>query len=458
MAYSSTKMKRKLGSTAAEQLVRGLLLLIIWLLPIGTMLILSEHQAVIAGHYNSFAVPRVYAVEGLISLTAIVWVTVRRPAPLQLWPYRWLLIVWLVAVSSFVWAPIPGLAVVSALHLGLALLLMMMLAGEFRDEKFFYLAGWTFIAAVAVQAGWASAQWLLQHDLGLQRLGESQISPETPNVAKVAWAGGSKMVRVYGSLPHPNVLAAYFSVAVLFLGSVVFWPTKQAWRRVVTAGLLALIGVGLVLTFSRVALLATLVGGSLLALFSYRLWRRFPVGLGLAAAVVLVMALLVWPLLASRGTVESPEETGVTNRLVGYEVALDVINSRPVGVGAGSFVPAIGEVRSNLPGYQHQPVHNAGLLAAAELGAVTGLLLMAWLANLGWRLYRVRPRRHRGRAARLALLVTGGTMVVMSLADHFFWSLPQGLWLAALLAAAALSRLPGPSPGSPGLLGKGSPR
>ncbi len=44
-----------------------------------------------------------------------------------------------------------------------------------------------------------------------------------------------------------------------------------------------------------------------------------------------------------------------------------------------------------------------------------------------------------------AMVVLSGTLVGISLVDHFFWSLPQGLWLVVLVLAALISRIPEPT-------------
>ena len=44
--------------------------------------------------------------------------------------------------------------------------------------------------------------------MGFWFLGESILGPEIPGVAKIVVAGG-KILRAYGTFPHPNILAAF---------------------------------------------------------------------------------------------------------------------------------------------------------------------------------------------------------------------------------------------------------
>ena len=433
---------RGLGRSSAERVVRSLLLVIIFCLPLGAVLLLSEDAAEVAGRYNTFAVPKLYLLEVVIAVTALLWWRLRRPAWRELVPYRWPAFAVLIAAASVLWAPYPELAAVAALHLLLALLLLIMLARELRDPGFGRAAVWTFVASAGLQAAWGIVQFAAKSDLGLQRIGESALSIDQQNIAKVG--GDDPHIRAYGSLPHPNLLAAYLSTAIFFVGTVLFWPFRSRDRRRLTAATIVLMGLGaaLVLTFSRVILALTVVNGLLVMLFSYRAWHRLPLAAGLAAAVFVGVILHVWPQVGDRASFESAQETGLTNRAVGYELAGHMITDRPGGVGAGNFVLAAPEIKADLPNYQYQPVHNAPMLIASELGAVAAVLVLAFVVRMGWLFHRMRARDRRTNTLNFSLFALSGVFVAAGLTDHFFWSLPQGLWLVILVAAAVISRIP----------------
>lgn len=424
-----------------ERVVRGLLLAIIFLMPFSVVIILSQGHAEVAGRYNQFAVPVVYPLEFLIAATAVIWAVLRRRT-ITLWPYRQLIVVAALAALSVNWAPYPFLAAVTATHLIVGLSLLVMLAAEFRDRTFLTYAVWMLTGTAALQAAWGITQFLVGHDLGLQRLGEGVLSTTTPNVAKV-WDAGPH-VRAYGSLPHPNLLAAYLVAAIFWVGTVIFWPFKNRPNLLQTAytSLLILLGAGLILTFSRVALLITLINGILVVLFCYRRWHRLPRTAAIAAIGVLVVAALALPELMGRTAVQSSQETGVTNRTAGYQLAVQMINDRPAGVGAGNFVLAAPELKNELPAYQYQPAHNVPLLIGAELGGIAVALVIWFLVRIGWLFHYLKPRDKRQNTLNFSLFALSGTFIAMGMTDHFFWSLPQGLWLACLVAAAVISRIP----------------
>lgn len=429
---------RRLGTSPLERIVRSLLLLLIFLLPFGAALLLSESQADVAGRYNQFAVPKLYAIEVLALVASGLWLVLRgfaQPAR----PFRHLIVVVGLAGLSFLWAPYPLLAAVTAGHLATALLLLYVLSYEFRDRRFLGLAFWTLTASAAVQALWALGQFTLGRDFGAQLIGESDLAANAQNVAKLA----DGHIRAYGTLPHPNLLAAFLATAIFWVGTVIFWPfaKRDRWRQGAYAGLLVVLGSALLLTFSRVALALTAINGLLVALFSYRKWHRLPTAAGVAAIATLIVALLLLPQLMNRTTLESPQETGVSNRIAGIRLANTMIADRPLGVGAGNFVVAAPELRE-LPAYQYQPTHVTPLLIGAELGGVAMLLVLWFVAKLGWAFHFLKPRDRRENTLNFALFALAGACVAMGLADHFFWSSVQGLLLITIITAAVISRLP----------------
>jgi O-antigen ligase len=423
------------GTSRLERVVRLGLLVVLFCLPVSVVLILDQSHAEIAGRYNQFAVPVLYPLEGAIVILGGLWAWLRRPV---LRPYRWLLPALAVAFLSAWWAPASLLALTAAVHLTAAFVLLVVLAREFRDEAFLGVAVWTLTAALVGQVAIGAAQYLMGHDLGLRVLGEGVLGTDQTNVAKV-----NGHLRAYGTLPHPNLLAAYLAVGVFWVGTVVFWPfrNRTRLRHVINTALLVTLGAGLLLTFSRMALIMVAVNGTLVVLFSVRRWKRLPLAAGIAAVGTVIVASLLLPTLMARTTVESAQETGVSNRTVGYGLAGRMIAERPFGVGAGNFVVAAPEFR-DLPDYQYQPAHNALLLAAAEIGIIPALLIAVFVVRVGWQFHYLRRRDAKRTTLDFTLFALAGTFIALGMVDHFFWSLPQGLWVVSVVLAAVIARLP----------------
>lgn len=139
---------------------------------------------------------------------------------------------------------------------------------------FFYTAqsmrwfGLTKLLSIIFVAGFFQSiigilQYLYQHSLGLKILGESILAPNIDNVAKIV-VDGEKIIRAYGTFPHPNIFAG-FLVLSIFSG---FWllfsfkPSNWNMRGKLWITLLTLGGIfqlfAFALTFSRVAWLGAI--------------------------------------------------------------------------------------------------------------------------------------------------------------------------------------------------------
>lgn len=425
-----------------RRLSEALLLISIFCLPFSAVWILSTNLAEVGGAFNTFAVPKIYATEVLV-IVASVMAIIARPPKLR-GRTQVLLAVVAGSAASALWSASPLLAFTSFVHLAAALLFLLALTTHLADRSFARRAAMVFVATATVQAVWALAQYGVQHDLGLRWLGESLLNPDIQGVAKVV-TDGERHIRGYGSLPHPNVLAAYLSAAIFIAGSWILWPEISRHKRIILSVVLMVLGAGLLVTFSRVALILTLVNGSLVIAFTYQRWRRLPREAILAAVAFIAMAAILTQPLMSRATLNSAQETGVTNRTVGYEAALSMAGRQPYGVGAGNFVLEVDRFKPGLPPYQQQPAHNALLLIAAELGVLASLFVLGYIIRLGWRFHRLTPSSQYDDAINLSLFMACGVFIGMGMVDHFFWSLPAGLLLASAAAAAAESRLSTPN-------------
>ena len=88
-------------------------------------------------------------------------------------------------------------------------------------------------------------QFVFHKSLGLYFLGESFLSPLNGELARV-FIGGGRLLRAYGTFPHPNILAAFL---VLSLLSTYFLYRKKFF--ILFLFLIFINWLGLVLTFSR---------------------------------------------------------------------------------------------------------------------------------------------------------------------------------------------------------------
>lgn len=315
-----------------------------------------------------------------------------------------------------------------------------------------------FVVGAVVQATLGIAQYTLQHDVGIRWIGETLLSPSMRGVAVFFDAAHVKVLRAYGTLPHPNVLAAYLTAALGAVGwlwvrhgspgrrfGLACLPVGTVWPAA-TAVLL----VGLYLTFSRTiiamcAAAALVVFGIVLVRRISGHWHNHVVVrrrmLAIACTVFVVSVVFVvsmLPQVSARLALSSSDES-VQLRL---EYARDslasgsgLLNVNWFGVGIGNFTTWLARTQPNLPAYYVQPAHNLFLLIYSEIGIFGLIALLVWLAyivRVGWRTHAQQP------LVRVALVALLASFCGIALFDHFFWTLQQGriLWWFALALVA----------------------
>jgi hypothetical protein len=244
---------------------------------------------------------------------------------------------------------------------------------------------------------------------------------------------GDRLLRAFGTFPHPNILGGYLALALVLL------PVLNA-RRWLVWPLGVLLGGGLLVSFSRAAWLATALGVAML------LMRPNPRGVALRWLVagfgVAILALALSPLgvLVSGRLAPQPandlERGSIEQRLALDRLALVEIRRHPLlGVGAGNF--GLATLEEGLQSVFGEPAHSVPLLVVAELGlpgAAAGLLLVGAIADLARRdPIATRPA--------LAACVTIGVLMLL---DHYTWTMPPGrvlAWVPLAVLAAARTRM-----------------
>lgn len=332
---------------------------------------------------------------------------------------------------------------------------------------FCYMRGWAwrrfdadhtalaFVIGALVQAGIGIGQYASQHDLGLRWLGETLLRTDMRGVAVFFDAAHAKVLRAYGTLPHPNVLAAYLGVALGVVGWLWLRHGMIRHRWVMPSTVVVLLW-AFYLTFSR-TIIAVWVAAAL-TLFVAMHWKRISAHwpnililrrrmtqIALTVAVVsIAFASVFWPQLSARLTIHSSDEA-VQLRVAYVHDSLDsgekgFLGINWFGVGIGNFTTWLARTQPSLPAAYVQPAHNVFLLIYSEIGIFGVLAFIAWLGTVFWSCGR--SHRHQP-VLRIALLVLLGSFCCIALFDHFFWTLQQGRILFWGIAALAAGALPG---------------
>ena len=329
---------------------------------------------------------------------------------------------------------------------------------------FYYLRYWAwnrfdaqrsaiaFVIGALLQAGIGFGQYAAQHDVGLRWLGETLLRTDMRGVAVFFDVAGGKILRAYGTLPHPNILAAYLLVAFWFV--VWLWVRNRNGERghaLVWQIAIAILVVGQYLTFSRTiiaAWVASLVGVCI-AVYTPRislLWvsiaeirRRLRVVLLTVGIVSAGFIVLFWPQVLARLTISGSDEAVRLRIMYNAEAASTglsrVLHINWTGVGIGNFTSWLSVYDRALPAFLVQPAHNIYLLAYSEVGLLGLLGWLAWLAAVAG----LMRRAHQGQPVlRAGIAVLFVAMLGVGMLDHFFWTLQQGriLWWGILALAA----------------------
>ncbi len=301
-------------------------------------------------------------------------------------------------------------------------------------NKYLITSLYMLVIAGFVQSIIGISQFILQHSVFgfpiLQKItGESIVSDSILGAAKLSFEGG-KVLRAYGTLPHPNVLAGLLVITIgisLFLYlhhnrasmsstavNALHNDTDSAISQVIDSNLhwivvISIQVIALMFTFSRsgwTALIFFIIISVVLLVnhkknvsretfpsnsytityFSDIIRDNLKVATGLCIIIMIVgiVSLINLPLLNSRiaedliaNDVFYPSNFAINDRLFFNNVSRETIYKSPItGSGLGTYIFQINNfVEANfnhdkLLYWQYQPDHNLYFLVASEIGLV----------------------------------------------------------------------------------------
>lgn len=269
----------------------------------------------------------------------------------------------------------------------------------------------------------------------LTLFGMAQKNAATLGVAVVE-SGSERLLRAYGTFPHPNIFGGYIALGIV----VLVWLTRSmlnACRLTAVMAAAAVLGATLVVTFSRSAWLGLFLAGCVGIGF---LWhqRRMPPRRIVSVLIVGLVSLLTTATLfhtqvfSRFDTSQRLEIISLEERADQYQTFTRVFFESPfLGVGPAAYTFILERRDPGHPVWSYQPIHNTYLLILAELGVVGFSLLFYWAYRVG-----VIGYRQAGNTSRFYVLGISTLIMVIGFFDHYLWSLWPGLALSALCLAS----------------------
>lgn len=388
--------------TIRKYLLPTTLYLLLFLLPFQLGTFFFFDFSYVHGVRIDYLAPALY----LTDLVALVLI-IKNPNVFRIFLNKKLLaILGLVLVGLFgVVSPIIGL------YRFLKLLEVIMLYGIFRVKKWeakpLVIA---FTLGAIVQLFLAVTQTTLGHSLGgiWYYAGERTFDIATPGIATVA-IRGVEVLRPYGTFPHPNAMAGFY---LLLYSFILFWGPFKSPNSSLERGLRGVLFITcsllIFLSFSKVAILTYLM----IAVFTgLRTLRQCTLCSISKIAIAFALASMF---LFARGDSQT-----IDKRIYLARSAIKIVVQAPLmGVGLGNYLYAQSTVANPYPYHFLEPVHNVFLLALAEVGIVT-FVLVAWFT---WPCVKNLWQTDAGRTILIVILITG-------MFDHYWLTLQQNILL-----------------------------
>ncbi|HLF73762.1 MAG TPA: O-antigen ligase family protein [Anaerolineales bacterium] len=347
-----------------------------------------------------------------------------------------LLSLFLLSSLSILWSSDWRTSLYISLHFWLVFLLVLSLRDQPAAWKpvMYGLCTALSIQIVAGLLGFSAQSTALLEPLNMKWPGA--LDPSVPGAVVVQLPEGTRVLRAYGTLPHPNLLGGFAFISLL--GPIALFMRKEQPND--QASLLLIPGISvLALSFSRSAWLALILFCLVLIWKSKYFDRRRLAVLLSVSALSFILTLLPYYRLVEARTVNitaNSERFAFIGRAWLNGEALQMLWEHPLtGVGLGSFIIELS--RRAGEGYVIEPAHNIFLLAGAELGIIGTLLVVGLFISLALNIAKAETPHLILVSAALAGLG------VISLFDHYLWTLAPGRMMLGLVLGLWAGKLVG---------------
>ena len=264
-------------------------------------------------------------------------------------------------------------------------------------------------------------QFTLQSSVGLSFLGESRIGPDILNVAKID-VGNLKIVRPYGTFTHANVFGGLLSIGFLLTG---YLYIQELISKKKSYTLLTIFSIGVLLSFSRAAFVATFASIMIFLAFrkfkiTYSKIRNFTLAFSGIIFLSYLTGVLNLVLIRLKFA-----DAGIIERVDQIKTSFAMMLAHPFGVGIGNYTNVASQISPDkLMPWQFEPVHNVFLLIGTELG-IMAVLWAITITIIGllklFRLLTVTEGKYKCFPIYFSIILITHLIVLANL-DHYFYT------------------------------------
>lgn len=362
-------------------------------------------------------------------------------------------------------------------------LLVFFVFATMKDKSFFISSLFIIILSGYFQSLLAIYQFIYQVSLFSSPLlhkmtGETILSPSLPGIAKIG-GEGEKLIRAYGTLPHPNLLGGFILFS-LFISLYLYIEHKDNllsssplrfraynkvfqkyfksifWILIFTAQFLAL-----VLSFSRSAWFSFIIGSITFAILTYNQTKivsretiktnllykykeLFLSALFLAFLIIGNFSLLSSRLVqdisnqntASSQSVKLPTNDTFADRVFFNNVSRETISQKPfLGSGPGTSIfqiqPYLNKCANSnkIEPWQYQPPHDIYILSTSEIGIIGFFILISIIIisiKYAIKIIVSRETIPNEKIFKACILSILAGFIFIGFFDHYLWTLQQG--------------------------------
>jgi O-antigen ligase len=394
---------------------------------------------------GDFSHPRVYFTydnalffmsDAVVAFAVLLWLTVKIAQGSNIMNGRFqgirlilifLFVFVLLITASIVWSHDWRTSLYLSLHFWLILFLIISLADW---SEVWQVAMFGLCCALCIELIAGFTEFGLQSTAFLRPLElewPGNLTPSIVGVSVVQLTSGLRILRAYGTMPHPNILGGLVLITLLGPASLFLMGGKS---NNYPALLLLALGIPLlVLSFSRSAWLGY-IAFILILILKHKYFERKKLILFISTTTIAVVCILfpLRELIFSRVSNQniSTEQISTVGRFWQDQQAIGMIKKSPIiGVGIGSFILELS--KTAIAGAPIEPVHNLPLLVTAELG-IAGIILILSICALVAR----RVIRSKSSQAILAGAMLAG-LGMIGVFDHYLWTLAPGRIMLGLV-------------------------